>query len=347
MPDWLQPLQSNRRPLPDRAAGGADGPVSFEQAVERFAEYHVSRRTGRLFSPTSKRNVRDNLLGGPLTAFRREHGIEAIDAWNGDLAAQYLNWLQHDLRRDSATIRKVRSQLRSFGAFCDEHYGTLDAAGGTLSTLRVSPATDFDRPRDPALTSAEAERLFGAAGTNRDRLLVAMLLYTGVRPSELLALDAQHVRLDRDPPVIEIRGSLHHPEAAKTRAGIRDVPLTIGQTVLPGMVRAHLADPERPASASRLFLSLRSDRQGRSQPLTSEGLKTVLASLGHRTGVRCSASRLRHTFCTWCADSGMQMLHLQQLLGHLSSDMVAHYYAGKTSDAVQAAARVRFHNRSS
>jgi integrase len=39
----------------------------------------------------------------------------------------------------------------------------------------------------------------------------------------------------------------------------------------------------------------------------------------------------------------MHMLHLQQLLGHASNDMVAYYYRGRTSEAVlQAAARIRF-----
>src|SRR2546425_7605687 len=105
MADWLQPLQSNRRPVARTAAVATDDRVSFERAVERFAEYHVSRKTGRLYSPTSKQNVRNNLLGGPLTAFRREHDIDTLDSWSGDLAAEYLHWLQHDLRRDSATIK--------------------------------------------------------------------------------------------------------------------------------------------------------------------------------------------------------------------------------------------------
>src|SRR5205807_1370148 len=127
MADWLQPLQSNRRPLARKPSVATEEHVSFERAVGRFAEYHVSRKTGRLYSPTSKENVRNNLLGGTLTAFRRERGIETIDAWSGDFAAVYLHWLQHDLRRDSATIKKVRGQLRSFGAFCDDQFGTTHA----------------------------------------------------------------------------------------------------------------------------------------------------------------------------------------------------------------------------
>lgn len=343
MPDWLQPLEPNRRPPGRTPAPVGEGPLSFERGVERFAEGHVSRKTGRPFSPTSRQNIRDNLLGGPLTAFRRERGIEGVAAWNGDLAADYLRWLQVDLRRDSATIKKVRGQLRSFGAYCDEHFGTERAAGGALTTLRVSPATDFQRRRHPALTQGEAGALLKAALTGRDRLIVAMLLYTGMRPSELLALEEQHIRLDRTPPVVEIRATLHDPGATKTHAGFRDVPLTVGQSILPRLLRAHLTDPSRPVGEGRLFLSLRNDHVGRAQPLTMEGLKSMLAKLGEATGIRSNAYRLRHTFCTWCADAGMNMLHLQQLLGHASSDMVAYYYRDKTSEAVlQAAARVRF-----
>jgi integrase len=136
---------------------------------------------------------------------------------------------------------------------------------------------------------------------------------------------------------------VHDPDATKTQAGFRDVPLTVGQSILPRWIRAYLTEPERPIGASRLFLSLRNDHYGRSQPLTLEGLKSMLATLGETTGIKCNAYRFRHTFCTWCADAGMHMLHLQQLLGHASSDMVAYYYRGKTSEAVlQAAARVRF-----
>ena len=343
MPDWVQPLEANRRPPGRSHPVRAGDPLSFERVVERFAENYVSSKTGRLYSPTSKQNIRDNLLGGPLTAFRQQRGVDTIADWNGDVAAEYLHWLQNDLRRDSATIKKVRSQLRSFGAFCNNNFGTHHAADGALATLRVSPVTDYDRDKDPALSHGEADRLLKSASTNRDRVIVAMLLYTGMRPSELLAVDEQHIRLDRTPPVVEVRGSIHDLDATKTQAGFRDIPLTVGQDVLPGWIHSYIADAGRPIGASRLFLSLRNDHYGRSQPLTMEGLKSMLATLGEATGIKCNAYRLRHTFCSWCADAGLPMLDLQHLLGHASTDMVADYYRGRTSEAVlQTAARVRF-----
>lgn len=343
MPDWLRPLEGPRRPAGTPKQRKPE-PTSFERAVERFIENYVSRKTGRPFSATSKRNVRDNLLGGPLNAYRAAHDIVAIEQWSGDAAADYLRWLQQALRRDSATIKKQLSQLRSFGAFCEEIYRVVDAAGGELTTLKVSPVTDFAGSKEPPLTFAEAERLLETASTHRDRLAVALLMYTGMLPSELVGLQEQNIQLDRTPPLVAVRGSAHNPSELESRAGFREIPLTIGQSSLPRLVRAHLADPKRPANANYLFLSSHRLPAGGYAPLSVNGLRQVLEALGETTGIKCNAYRFRHTFCTWCANAGMPMSHLQQLLGHASSQMVAQYYRGTTSAAVlDAAARLRFY----
>lgn len=342
MPDWLRPLEGHRRPA-GTAKQRKHEPTSFERAVERFMEHYVSRKTGRPFSATSKRNVRDNLLGGPLTAYRTAHDIVSIEQWSGDAAADYLRWLQLELRRDSATIKKQRSQLRSFGLFCEETYRVGDAAGGELTTLQVSGTTDFARSKEPPLTFAEAERILEAAATSRDRLAVALLLYTGMRPSELVGLKEKDFQLERTPPLVEVRGGASNASALDTPGGSRLVPLTIGQNTLPQWVHAHLADLQRPAKAAYLLLSGHRRPSGAYAPLTVNGLRQMLEALGETTGIKCNAYRFRHTFCTWCAAAGLPMSHMQQLLGHATSQMVAQYYRGKTTTTVlDDAARIRF-----
>lgn len=342
MPEWLRPLEGRRRPAGSSTERKPE-PSSFERAVDRFIEHYVSPKTGRPFSATSKRNVRDNLLGGPLTAYRAAHDIVAIEQWSGDAAAHYLRWLQQDLRRDSATINKQRSQLRSFGRFCEKTYRIAEASGGRLATLKVSADTDFARSTELPLTFGEADRLLEAASTPRDRLAVAMLLYTGMRPRELVGLHEQNIRLDRTLPLVQVRGNARDPSAPEGAAEFREIPLTIGQNSLPRLVRAHLADPQRPVKASYLLLSGHRRPSGDYEPLTVNGLRQMLEALGDAIGIKCNALRLRDTFCTWCADAGMPMQHLQQLIGHRSSRMVSRYYRGKTSRAVlDAAARTRF-----
>ena len=316
--------------------------MSFERAVERFAEQYVSRKTKRPFSATSKRNVLDNLLGSPLTSFRAQRGIQSVQDWNGDHAAEYLSRLQKDLRRDSATVKKVLGQLRSFGEFCDAAFHTSNAASLSLATMQVSSDADFERERLAPFTRVEMETLQAAARTDRDRLAMAMLLYTGVRPSELVALEEEHVHLERKHPVIEVRASALNARGT-TATSARDVPLTIGQAVLPEMIREHLADSRRPPRATKVYLSRRSDAHGDWQPLTLGGLRAMLFDLGRETGIRCNAYRFRHTFCTWCTEGGMEMDHLRRILGLRKLDMIAAYYPRDTNQAaVAAASRVRF-----
>jgi integrase len=197
--------------------------------------------------------------------------------------------------------------------------------------------------KELALTQAEATTLLQKASTPRDRLIVAMLLYTGMRPSELVALEESHIRLDRTPPVVEIRGTAYAKYETKTQAGYRDIPLTIGQTVLPRLLREHLNDHSRPKETYELLLSSRRDHRGSATRLTIAGVNLMLQTLGRTTGIHCNPRRLRDTFCTWCAGAGMDMLALQQLMGHEKSEMVAHYYRRRPSDdALFAAARIRF-----
>ena len=340
---WDTPIRRRGDEAAPLALLAIGGKPTFERAVEQWLDEHISTKTGRPYSATTKTVARYNLTGGRLTAWREARGIRTAEDWTAAVAADYLAWYQRDMGADSDTVKKVRTQLRQFAGFCARQFGNREATGPALENLRISSAHDQEPVKEPALTQTEATRLLQKASTQRDRLIVAMLLYTGMRPSELVALEESHIRLDRTPPVVEIRGTAHNKHQTKTQAGYRDIPLTIGQSVLPRLLREHLTDPSRPRSSYQLFLSARRDHLGSVAPLTMVGVSLMLQALGRTTGIHCNPYRFRHTFCTWCADAGMHMLHLQQLLGHANSEMVAYYYRGRTSEAVlAAAARIRF-----
>jgi integrase len=340
---WDTPIRRrDDKPTPP-AHPAPGGTLTFNAAVEVWLDEHVSTKTGRPYSDTTKTVARYNLTGVRLTAWREARGIHTAEDWTAAAAADYLAWYQQDIGADADTVKKVQTQLRQFAGFCARRFGNQEAIGPPLDQLRISSARDQASAKETALTQAEAATLLEKASTQRDRLIVAMLLYTGMRPSELVALERSNIKLDRVPPVVEIRGTANSNQRTKVPVGFRDVPLTIGQSVLPRLLREHLTEASRPNSSVPLFLSGRRDHQGNGVPLTVVGVSLMLQTLGRTTGIHCNPLRLRHTFCTWCADAGMQMLHLQQLLGHVNSDMVAHYYRGRTNDVMlEAAARIRF-----
>jgi integrase len=340
---WDSPIRRRGEDPPPPPTPAIDGKPTFEQAVEQWLEEHVSTKTGRSYSATSKTVVRYNLLGGRLSAWREARNIRTAEEWTAAIAAAYLDWYQYDIGADPDTVKKFQTQLRQFAAFCARKFDNREATGPALDDLKISRAHDQKPARQTALTQAEATTLLQKASPPRDSLIVAMLLYTGIRPSELVALDENNIRLESTPPVVEIRGTAYGKHETKKEAGYRDIPLTIGQSVLPRLLREHLDDRSRPKENYELFLSGRRDTRGNATRLTIAGVNLMLQTLGRTAGIRCNPRRLRHTFCTWCADAGMDILVLQQLVGHKEAEMLAHYYRRRTSeDALFAAARIRF-----
>jgi integrase len=340
---WDTPIRRQGEELHPTPAPAVEGKPTFEQAVEQWLAEHVSTKTGRPYSPTSKTVARYNLLGGRLTAWRDARGIGTAEEWTASVAAEYLDWYQHDIGADSDTIKKFRTQLRQFAGFCARTFDNRDATGPALDDLKISPVTDRKPTKEIALTRAEGSTLLQRASPQRDSLIVAMLLYTGIRPNELVALDENNIRLESTPPVVEIRGTAYGKYETKKQAGYRDIPLTIGQSVLPRLLREHLDDRSRPKENYELFLSSRRDKRGNATRLTVTGVNLMLQTLGRTNGIHCNPHRFRHTFCTWCADAGVEILTLQKLVGHERTDMLARYYRGRSSDdALFAAAQIRF-----
>ena len=340
---WNQPIARGVKRERARPLAAIDGRITFEAAVETWVEQHVTSG-GRHYATTTQNVIRSNLLGSRLTGWRQGHDVHTIDQWDADKAVAFMRWYQDEMHADADTVRKFRTELRQFGRFCAEKYGHANSINTALDAMRIAAGPMDPKERVPALTKGEAEALLAAASTPRDQLIVALLLYTGIRPSELVALEERHINLERVPPVVVIEGSVHDPTRTKTEAGARTIPLNVGgQRKLIGLMRAHLTDSSRPRGAEHVFLSMRRDSHGNPERLTIGGLDLVLARLEKATGIKCNPYRFRHTFCTRCADGGMAMTTLQQFLGHKTIEMVAYYYRGRTSQEVlEAATRIRF-----
>ena len=340
---WDTPIRRGGEEPPPPLVPPIDGKPTFEQAVEQWLEEHVSTKTGRPYSATTRTVARYNLLGGRLTAWREARGIRLAEEWTAPSAAEYLAWYQHDIGADADTVKKVQTQLRQFAGFCAQRFANQEAIGPALDDLRISSSHDRAPATQTALTPAEATTLLQKASTPRDCLIVAMLLYTGIRPGELVALDEK-----------SYEARIHSARRRDSWDRLRQI-----RDENAGRISRHTAHhrpdrhpaprsrtPERPHSSwceLRVLLSTRRDRRGAATRLTIAGVNLVLHTLGRTTGIHCNPRRLRHTFCTWCADAGMDLIVLQHLLGNEDSEMVVRYYRRRGSeDAIFAAAQIRF-----
>jgi integrase/recombinase XerC len=142
----------------------------------------------------------------------------------------------------------------------------------------------------------------------RDRLAIAMLADTGLRLSELTSVRLEDV--DVVARIIKVWG-----KGAKQRV-VRYGQLT------ESLLTEHLKD----SGFETTLLGLE-----------AKGLSSMLARLELRTGIKCNAHSFRRIFATESVRNGMNLFHVQSLLGHSSLTMTRIYAEQVNSeDAIKA-----------
>ena len=147
--------------------------------------------------------------------------------------------------------------------------------------------------RIEALTDQEVSRLYSAIKDPLDKLILDLLLDTGLRSRELINLRVEDI--DFDNSIIVVREAKYGKE--------RRVVVT-----------------SKTLQELRAWIILRSlSSKDRVIPLTYSGLYKRLKRLGRRAGIDPRKIRphvLRHTFATRALRKGMNIISLQRLLGH-------------------------------
>lgn len=160
------------------------------------------------------------------------------------------------------------------------------------------------------LPDDEPDLLLRAAVAPRDRLLLLLGMYCGLRVSEMCRLRVEDVDFTRG--VVTVR----HGKGDKDRA----IPLA-----------DKIVEPLRVWVEARrdgyLFPSAR--REG---PLTTRAVQLLLKRLaqkaglsGAKTGRRYTPHKLRHRFATGLLRSGADIVEVQELLGHANLATTAIY----------------------
>jgi integrase len=205
----------------------------------------------------------------------------------------------------AGTIRNALAPVRALLADAAED-GVIrfnPAAGVRIPANAKRP----DPTMEKTLTTAELERLRMNLGTDDDRLLVDFLVATGLRVSEVMALDWSHVELGRGRVRIERRlyRGMDAPKSRTSRRVVRVSP------AMADRLRAVWESRGRPTPSEPVFVSPRGCR------LNYSNLYKRIAPAMRSAGISHGAfHRLRHTTGTELKRRGAGLDQIQAHLGH-------------------------------
>jgi len=210
--------------------------------------------------------------------------------------------------RDPGLVSPMPRGREARAAVRGERSGLLGhlAKPRSRSRLRLREARRLPRGLDPA----EVRALLASFHSWRDRAMAGLMLSSGLRSAEVLALAVRDIDVARG--WVRVMGK-----------GGRERTVPLDPDVV-GVIQTYLL-AERPETASeRLFVVAKGAQRGR--PLTSAGLRTVFRYHRVRAGVPTGHPHaLRHTFGTALAEAGVDLAVLQALLGHDHVDSSAAY----------------------
>lgn len=251
--------------------------------------------------------------GSDLTRFAgfcRERGVMHPAEVRKAHTVLYLEQLRQD-GRAAATVNRNRASLRAFF-----HY--LQREG----IMTHNPAFDLESRKPEArppsvLTPGEVERLLEAPGTGepfgmRDKAMLELLYATGIRVSELTALD-----------VTDVDTSMKYVRCSAQTGRERIVPL--------GSVAAHWV--ERYVEGGREQL-LRGDGDGQALfpnhtggRLTRQGFWKIVKKYAAAAGISpdITPHTLRHSFAVHMLEGGADLRAVQQLMGHADLSATQRY----------------------
>jgi integrase len=187
------------------------------------------------------------------------------------------------------------------------------------------------------LGRAEIERLL-AACSQRDRLMIATVLYTGLRISELLGLVWDDV--DFAAGVIHVRAQLSRAHrgapaqrvAPKTAASVRDIPLV---PQLARLLSAQRQQSRFARGADWVFSTARGTPYGhRNVSRRCVGRAAQLAGLNNDGWPPLRFHDLRHTFASHLiVDLGLDVAQVSRILGHARITITLDIYTHLFEDA--------------
>lgn len=232
-----------------------------------------------------------------------------VDKINSELVRKFRLWLNRYRNDQDGTLSTLTQSyhliaLRSFLGYCSKrNIQTLTPEKVELPKVK--------RKQVSFLNADELKRLFDAIDIGsviglRDRAIVELLYSSGLRVSELVNLNRDHINLKRREFVVRGKGQ-------------KDRPVFISQHAA-DWITAYLG--ERHDSMQPLFIRYSGtetgDTSGDFKRLTPRSIQRIVAHYAKLAGItkHVSPHTMRHSFATGLLMNGADLRSVQTMLGH-------------------------------
>lgn len=223
-----------------------------------------------------------------------------------------------DLGKAPATIQRVSVTLRAFFRYLLQERRIDQDPFIMLEVPKV------EKKPPQTLTVEETERLLEAPKPDtplglRDKAMLELLYATGIRVSELIALNQNDVNLE-----------LHFLRCTGDRGKERILPFGevtaewLDMYLREGRSRLILEDKENPA----LFPNRRGGR------ISRQGFWKIMKKYGQEAGITADITphTLRHSFAVHLLERGADVRSVQELLGHSDASTIQMYVSRSRSN---------------
>mgnify|MGYP001248165171 CR=1 FL=1 len=249
-----------------------------------------------------------NDLNGFANFVKKDQAIDNLDAIEISQITKksiedYVKWL-NSREYSRATVARKIAALKSFVNFLVE-----------TGDLTKSPILDIESPKTikslpKPLLAKEVDAILTAAKDNsstegyRDSAMLSLMYWTGLRVSELIALNIDNLYLSENEPYLRCYGK-----------GDRERTIPIPDQTLENLkyyLREIRHNFVRNNSELGVFVNMRGER------LTRQGYWLILKAYVKKAGIASNVTphTLRHSYATHLLRGGASIRAVQELLGH-------------------------------
>ncbi len=319
------------RPLSEHFSDFLDSLCSAGRTTDYVADCrHVLTNVAAACSFARLRNLDRGVLEKHLAELRRGGLSARTSNRYGGVWVSFGNWLVRVSRMASNPFDGLSKANERVDRRRNRRALSPDELERLIEAARVRPLHEFqhgNRDARPAKVSETTRQRLESIGNER-AFMYATLAATGLRYSELRSIRCSQVVLNADQPHIVL-----YARDEKARRGAQ-IPL---QSALAAELARHI---ERKRSnvvghsdASGNMLAFRQDDDPRLFDMPEKGVREFNKDLafagilkhdarGRTLDLHC----LRHTFCTWLAQSGVSLQVAQRLMRHSDPKLTTAHY---------------------